>query len=423
MTMVMAAGAVALVIGGTLTYRHLDKVTYEVMNGTIGPGGFVRPTAPGTSILFSEGSEITLGDSARARVENLTGDGGRVVVESGSVHARIVPLQRARWLVDAGPYTIRVTGTAFNVKWSWADERLDIQMDRGSVIVTGPLAPAGVTLTAGMSLVAHPGSGLTMGGGAGRGGVATVARVPSTSPSSSPVSSTSMKGAALDEALAAPLPAHALPAMNAVARPGDRARPATRQKPVFGSTDPAPRAVGATATATSTSTSPLDSLPSGHEPWDRQLARGNVNGILADAEAQGIDRVLMSVSGRELSALADAARYGHRPALARRVLLSVRDRFPRSAESREAAFFLGALAEDAAAVGTGGGVAAALDWYERYARESANGRYAAQALGRRMVITHRLKGMAAARPIAHEYLDRYPGGPYAPAARKLTRDP
>jgi hypothetical protein len=145
-----------------------------------------------------------------------------------------------------------------------------------------------------------------------------------------------------------------------------------------------------------------------------------VQGILNDAEARGLDRVLVDASGRELSALADAARYGHRPALARRVLLSVRERFPRSNESRNAAFFLGGLAEDAAG---SGGPSAALEWYERYLTESGHGRYGAQALGRKMVLTHKLEGTEAARPVASEYLDRFPGGPYASAARKLMRAP
>ena len=123
------------------------------------------------------------------------------------------------------------------------------------------------------------------------------------------------------------------------------------------------------------------------------LARGDVQGILADAEARGTERVLSGASGRDLSALADAARYGHRPALARRALLSMRERFAGSPEARDAAFFLGGLAEDG---GTAGG--AALDWYDRYLDENGRGRYAAQALGRKMVMTQKLKGIEAAHP-------------------------
>ena len=40
-----------------------------------------------------------------------------------------------------------------------------------------------------------------------------------------------------------------------------------------------------------------------------------------------------------------------------------------------------------------------------------------------MVMTQKLKGIEAARPIADEYLGRFPEGPYAAAARKLMRAP
>jgi hypothetical protein len=37
-----------------------------------------------------------------------------------------------------------------------------------------------------------------------------------------------------------------------------------------------------------------------------------------------------------------------------------------------------------------------------------------------MVLVHRLRGAEAARPIAVDYLQRFPNGPYAAPARKLT---
>ena len=54
--------------------------------------------------------------------------------------------------------------------------------------------------------------------------------------------------------------------------------------------------------------------------------------------------------------------------------------------------------------------------------ESPRGTYAAQALGRQMILVHKLRGAAAARPIATEYLSRFPTGPYAEPAKKLLQD-
>ena len=62
----------------------------------------------------------------------------------------------------------------------------------------------------------------------------------------------------------------------------------------------------------------------------------------------------------------------------------------------------------------------ALEWYERYLSESPRGTYVPQALGRQMVLVHKLRGIAAARPLASEYVARFPDGPYAASARKLT---
>ncbi|MEO5768103.1 MAG: FecR domain-containing protein [Polyangia bacterium] len=447
--LIAAFATLAVAVGAASAYRQFQSVTYEVMNGAVGPGGFVRPTAPGATILFSEGSEVALGEAARARVDNLTSDGGHVVVESGSVHAQIVHRKHARWFVDAGPYTIRVTGTAFHVKWSWEQERLDIRMDRGSVVVTGPLAPAGVTLNGGMHLMVTPGSGLSIvGNGVSRSlsesggddslGLRDSVHVPVTGGTAPAGENPGERPA--DEDGATTSLADRSPEFEGAPAVVDKHRPATRERAVMAAPGQRPhqgsgaagteRRVAALAPGSARQSSDPDATPqaadaswSGNEDWarehwDRRLARGDAQGILDDAAAVGIAHVLTRASGQQLSALADAARYGHQPALARRVLLSMRERFPRSAESRDAAFFLGGLAEDAT---DSGGPAAALEWYDRYLSETVNGRYAPQALGRKLVMTQKLNGTEAARAVANDYLDRFPGGPYASAARKLNR--
>jgi hypothetical protein len=401
----MAMAVIVLGAAGLLTYRHFDKLTYQVVNGSLGPEGLVRAgAAGGTAIQFSEGSEIALADSARARIDGTTANGGRVVVESGKVHANIVHRKNTKWVVAAGPYTIRVTGTAFDVKWSWRDERLDIHMDRGSVVVTGPLAPAGVTLTTGMRLSANPSGGLSIGGNAGNAGDAGASGI-GTGQGRREDDREGMhdgaRGGAAGEALDSSMSL------------ADRGRGSARL-----------RAAAAVRHA-DRKVALLDQAGQGQarsaESWDRRLARGDGQGILDDAEAQGTERVLATATIRDLSALADAARYGHRAALARRALLAMRERFSGLPEARDAAFFLGGLAEDA---GTADGQnSAALDWYDRYLGENSRGRYAAQALGRKMVMTQKLKGIEAARPIADEYLSRFPDGPYTTAAHKVMRAP
>jgi TolA-binding protein len=135
--------------------------------------------------------------------------------------------------------------------------------------------------------------------------------------------------------------------------------------------------------------------------------------VLADADRRGIDRVLTESTATELAALADAARYARRQEVARRALTAQRARYPGSMQARDAAFFLGGLAEGQK------DDPVSLEWYDVYLGESPNGAYAPQALGRKMMLLQRLRGPASARAVATEYLARFPEGPYAGSANKL----
>jgi hypothetical protein len=148
--------------------------------------------------------------------------------------------------------------------------------------------------------------------------------------------------------------------------------------------------------------------------WAKSVAQGKFAEVIGDAERRGIESTIASASQSELSALADAARYGRRPALARRVLLATRSRFGGSRSAVEAAFFLGRIVED-----EGGD---AIKWYDRYLSESRHGAYAAQALGRKMMLVYGRQGAAGAKPIARDYLRRYPKGPYASTAQRITEE-
>jgi TolA-binding protein len=151
--------------------------------------------------------------------------------------------------------------------------------------------------------------------------------------------------------------------------------------------------------------------------WTADLAAGRFSSILSQAEQRGMDKVLGEASSDELAALADAARYSRREDVARRALTAQRRRFPRSARANDAAFLLGRLEE------AGQHPELALTWYEQCLDESPHGTYTSEALGRKMTVLQRLNGAARARPIAVEYLRRYPDGTYAAAARALIRAP
>jgi hypothetical protein len=65
----------------------------------------------------------------------------------------------------------------------------------------------------------------------------------------------------------------------------------------------------------------------------------------------------------------------------------------------------------------------AIEMYEEYLARAPLGPYAAEALGRKMILSSERGGPAQARPIAEEYLLRFPNGSYAGSARALTRGP
>jgi hypothetical protein len=152
--------------------------------------------------------------------------------------------------------------------------------------------------------------------------------------------------------------------------------------------------------------------------WAAALANGRWDTILADVDRDGVEATLETAGSDDLFALADAARYRRRTELARAALLAQRRRFPRAPRSLDAMFLLGRV-EELREQGT----TRALAWYDAYLSEAPAGAYAAEALGRKMMLTHETQGPVAARPIADVYLRRFPAGSYAGSARALQRVP
>jgi hypothetical protein len=232
-------------------------------------------------LQFSDGSRVTLEASAEAKVVGLGSQGAHVVLARGQAEVAIAKRKNAAWLLQAGPYKVRVTGTAFRLIWSADLEQIEVDMRHGSVVVTGPMAGSGVTLHAGQRLLGLPRERRLV--------VEDWPRA-STAPS----------------------------AVSATLQPTELEPPATERgdiaRPAFGA-----------------------------RGWAQKIARGEFAVVLGEARAAGLRRVLARAPAPDLAALADAARYARQNVLGRKALLSLRERFPHAPEARDSAFLLGRL--------------------------------------------------------------------------------
>jgi hypothetical protein len=359
----IGAFAAAIVALGLWLRFPIERVlTYQVVNGSVGSDGHVVGSNAGTQIHFSDGSKVALSPDARTGVPEVTSHGGKLALTRGALSVNVRHLPDAAWSVNAGPYSVQVTGTAFDVAWSEREKVFDLVLHEGSVTVRGPLADS-LKMVAGQRLLARIDAG-------------TITLEDTT-----------------------------LPRLTRM-HPLEHGASEAPSLPTAENVDP-PSAAALPERASRAEAQPEQ------VDWNERLAQGDYRSVLADAERRGIARILAQGSLAELAVLSDASRYAQRGQLAQRTLLAIRQRFANSSRGREAAFFLGRLAEDQGSLPT------ALEWYDTYLAQGGNGVYVSQALGRKMLISHRQQGPAAARALAADYLTRFPKGAYAEAARKL----
>ncbi len=341
----------------------------KIEGGRILDGGYLSESGnTGIRLFFDEGSEFSLMPGTRGRLRGVNTNGANLAIEHGSASLRITHRREHRWTVEAGPFLVTVKGTDFTVSWDPKREQFELELRRGRVAVSGPVIGEGFALKPGQKLSVSLPRAET---------VITEQRPgePGTSAVPSP-----------------PLPADA-------------------------SAGPAPARGGEPGVPDPKVASAKSSGPTGRQ-WRAALASGHWDEILADAERDGVENTLETASSDDLLALADAARYRRRVDLARAALLAQRRRFPSSPRSLDAAFLLGRVEELRS-----GGRARAIEWYDEYLSRAPTGTYAAEALGRKMILTREAVGVASARALAEEYLRRFPEGSHAGAARAIQRAP
>jgi hypothetical protein len=345
----------------------------RIEGGALLEGGYLSQSGrAGVKVLFSEGSTFALLPGTRGRLRSVEDSGAHLAVENGTASLEVTQIREHRWLVEAGPFLVTVRGTAFTVSWDPSSERFELRLRHGQVVVSGPVVNGGVPLRAGQRLVINL-----------------------------PRAETVITADQADETVGAPEddagPSALTPPVRRAGANGAGARAATKEAAAASSPAKAPQA----------------------RRWAADLASGHWDRILADVEREGVNATLETAASEELFALADAARYRRRADLARAALLAHRRRFPHAARSLDALFLLGRAEE----LREHGSEAQAIAWYDEYLGVAPTGAFAAEALGRKMILTNEMGGPAKARPIAREYLLRFPTGSYAGSARGLERAP
>ncbi len=144
--------SLALALRGWLRPLPPQPISFALDGGVMADDGALRGGAAGDRrpiVRFSDGTQLELGEGARAHVASLTKHGATVSLDEGKVRARVVHWQGARWLFDAGPFVVTVTGTDFALSWTPDEQRLNLRIEQGSVEVGGPIFDQPILLWSG----------------------------------------------------------------------------------------------------------------------------------------------------------------------------------------------------------------------------------------------------------------------------------
>lgn len=132
-----ALGALALTAYGVL--HEPAPLTFAVAGAPLEVGAWVAADVESREVQFSDGSAVRLEPSSGVRVAEIDANGAALDLQRGSMHVRVVHRDDdTDWRVRAGPFTVEVVGTAFDVAWDPAQQRFALHLEEGSVRVAGP---------------------------------------------------------------------------------------------------------------------------------------------------------------------------------------------------------------------------------------------------------------------------------------------
>jgi hypothetical protein len=319
-------------------------------------------------VHFSDGSTIALDPKSALDLAEADADRVAVTLKQGAANFDVVRSDASSWHIGAGPFRVRVLGTAFRVEWDADSRRFSLSVTRGAVRVSGPLLSGEQVISAGATCAVDlAAQRATFGtGAAGVEEPQAATRTESLGP-----------GVAPDG--------------------GAEVRPRPNE------------AEGQVAAVPTRSAARTEPLPQGALDWRELERQGQFDKAIQEAMRAGVDDIYARASAQDLMGLARAARLAGRLDISGAALLSCRRRFAGTPDAAMAAYLLGRNAAPAEAA----------RWFSTYLSEQPDGSLAREASGRLMEAHFRSGLREAARADARAYLLRYPSGPHADFANMV----
>jgi TolA-binding protein len=357
-----------------------NPMNYKIGNGRASSEPSWIETTPKKTeaIEFEDGSTLMVKNDSALEVVKSHREGVIIKMANGRLSADIRSAGETLWELRAGPYTITVLGTAFDVSWDAAASILDVKVLRGTVLIRGQkLDPDGIKLTAGEQLQSNSQSHIVSSGRIGSELSSEVRRI-----------SERQNGDATENVNTADDPQLASDEDAGVA----------------------PYEQGMLDTDVTT-------LACSSQSWRFLYAKSNFEAVVDTALKLGLENALHACSKQALWDLVDAARRTGRIQVAEKTLGVFRKRFAGSKKAMTATFLLGRIAMEQSKK-----PASARKWFSTYLKETPDGALSEEALGR-LIELHMSSDMKSeADKHAKTYLSRYPGGQYAKLAESLLEE-
>jgi hypothetical protein len=381
--LLLPAAAAAAALAALVFFVLRERDVLEVRVGQSGAPPLIgawlgAPDDARLPLVFSDGTRMVLAPKSKARLRDVRREGARVELANGSLRVAVVPRAASSFWIDAGPFTVHVTGTRFDVDFDPADESFALALEEGHVELSGCVFGKSKRLAAGQTVRASC-SKRTVAVDYGERPGAVTQPTPKPSALPEPEQNGSLAPAEQEASNSAPSDVERAPD-----RPGHTPESAARAR----------------------------------SDWIALAKQGAYAAAFEQARAAGFEEQCARRNAVELALLADVARHAGAPRETRHALLALRRRFPETDEAALAAFTLGRMEFDGR-----GSARGASEWFRTYLRERPRGAMTREALGR-LIEAFRAAGDApAARDVARRYLREYPSGPHAELASRVLSSP